>query len=129
MPTLSFDGETHGEIVLKVKRWLASIDGSEEGNLSTVEAITQGAELTKDAPMPAVLPQGVPGCTLYVSPDLLTFFTMGTTSVFSGYAIPNANALAGAQFFHQLVMLETPTGSAITAITSSNALALTIGQW
>lgn len=80
-------------------------------------------------PMPAVLPQGVPGCTLYVSPDLLTFFTMGTTSVFSGYAIPNANALAGAQFFHQLVMLETPTGSAITAITSSNALALTIGQW
>ena len=49
MPTLSFEGETHGEIVVKVKRWLASLDGNPEGNLSAVEAIEQGAELTKDA--------------------------------------------------------------------------------
>ena len=49
MPTMSFEGETHGEIVVKVKRWLASLDGNPEGNLSAVEAIEQGAELTKDA--------------------------------------------------------------------------------
>jgi hypothetical protein len=49
MPTLSFDGETHGEIVVKVKRWLASLEGQPEGHLSAVEAIEQGAELTKDA--------------------------------------------------------------------------------
>ena len=49
MPTVSFEGETHAEIVIKVKRWLASLDGAEEGNLSAVEAIEQGAELTKDA--------------------------------------------------------------------------------
>jgi hypothetical protein len=49
MPTLSFDGETHGEIVIKVKRWLASLDGVDEANLTAVEAIEQGAELTKDA--------------------------------------------------------------------------------
>jgi len=49
MPTLSFDGETHGEILLKVKRWLASLDKTPEGNLSAVDAIEQGAELTKDA--------------------------------------------------------------------------------
>ena len=49
MPTVSFEGETHAEIVIKVKRWLASLDGSEDGNLSAVEAIEQGAELTKDA--------------------------------------------------------------------------------
>lgn len=49
MPTLSFDGETHGEIVVKVKRWLASLEGSEQGSLTAVEAIEQGAELTKDA--------------------------------------------------------------------------------
>ena len=41
MPTLSFEGETHAEIVIKVRRWLASLDGA--------EAIEQGAELTKDA--------------------------------------------------------------------------------
>ncbi len=49
MPTLSFEGETHGEIVVKVKRWLASLDGVDDTNLSAVEAIEQGAELTKDA--------------------------------------------------------------------------------
>jgi hypothetical protein len=49
MPTLSFDGETHGEILVKVKRWLASLEEQPEGNLTAVEAIEQGAELTKDA--------------------------------------------------------------------------------
>lgn len=49
MPTLSFEGETHGEIVQKVRRWLASIDGEPTGHLSAVEAVEQGAELTKDA--------------------------------------------------------------------------------
>lgn len=49
MPTLSFDGETHGEIVVQLRRWLASLEGAEDGNLSAVEAIEQGAELTKDA--------------------------------------------------------------------------------
>ena len=49
MATLSFEGESHGEIVQKVRRWLASLEGEEEGELSVVDAITQGAELTKDA--------------------------------------------------------------------------------
>jgi hypothetical protein len=49
MPTLSFDGETHGEILLKVKRWLASVEGTEQGSITAVEAVHQGAELTKDA--------------------------------------------------------------------------------
>lgn len=49
MPTLSFDGETHGEIVLKVRRWLASLDGEPAASITATEAITQGAELTKDA--------------------------------------------------------------------------------
>jgi hypothetical protein len=47
--TLSFEGETHGEIVQKVRRWLASLDGAEEGEISVIEVIQQGAELTKDA--------------------------------------------------------------------------------
>ena len=49
MATLSFEGETHGEIVQKVRRWLASLEGEPEGDISVVEAINQGAELTKDA--------------------------------------------------------------------------------
>ena len=49
MATLSFEGETHGEIVQKVRRWLASLEGEEEGHLTPVEAIQQGAEITKEA--------------------------------------------------------------------------------
>ena len=49
MATLSFEGESHGEIVQKVRRWLASLEGEVEGEISVVDAITQGAELTKDA--------------------------------------------------------------------------------
>lgn len=49
MASLTFEGETHGEIVLKVRRWLASVEGEEAGHLSPVEAIEQGAEITKEA--------------------------------------------------------------------------------
>jgi hypothetical protein len=49
MASLTFEGETHGEIVQKVRRWLASIEGEEEGHLTPVEAVNQGAELTKEA--------------------------------------------------------------------------------
>jgi hypothetical protein len=48
--SLSFEGETHDEIVLKVKRWLQSVEGGEaETHLTPVEAVERGAELTKDA--------------------------------------------------------------------------------
>jgi hypothetical protein len=49
MPTLSFEGETHGELVIKVRRWLASLEGDRNSQLSPAEAVNQGAELTKDA--------------------------------------------------------------------------------
>jgi hypothetical protein len=49
MATLSFEGETHGELVVKVRRWLASVEGQAEGQLTAHEAIEQGAELTKEA--------------------------------------------------------------------------------
>ncbi len=49
MPELTFEGETHGEIVVKVRRWLASLEGEDVAALSAVEAVNQGAELTKEA--------------------------------------------------------------------------------
>ncbi|CAN5860554.1 hypothetical protein BH23ACT2_BH23ACT2_12370 [soil metagenome] len=49
MANLSFEGETHGELVVKVRRWLASVKGEDEGALSPHEVVGQGAELTKEA--------------------------------------------------------------------------------
>ena len=49
MATLSFEGETHGELVVKVRRWLASVEGEDAGSIGTSDAVEQGAELTKEA--------------------------------------------------------------------------------
>ena len=38
--TLSFEGETHGELVVKVRRWLASLEGEEVGG----EGLAAGAD-------------------------------------------------------------------------------------
>jgi hypothetical protein len=48
MATLSFEGETHAEIVAKVKRWLTSLEGEEELR-TPAEAISAAADLTKEA--------------------------------------------------------------------------------
>src|SRR6059058_124963 len=58
MPTVSFEGETHDEIVRKVRRWLASVDGQEE-HLGLPEAVEKASELTKDAL--TVIAQAAPG--------------------------------------------------------------------
>ena len=49
MPTLSFEGETHDEIVRKVRRWLASVGGAGAEHLDLPEAVERASELTKDA--------------------------------------------------------------------------------
>jgi len=48
MPSLSFEGETHDELVRKVRRWLASVEG-EDGHLTPVQAVEKASEITKDA--------------------------------------------------------------------------------
>jgi hypothetical protein len=45
--TVTFEGESHTDIVSQVKEWLITVEP--EGRLSYTEAVQQGAELTKDA--------------------------------------------------------------------------------
>lgn len=49
MPKVTFEGDTQQEIVVQVKRWLASLDVDADGQLTVQQAIAQGADLTKDA--------------------------------------------------------------------------------
>ncbi len=49
MAELSFQGETHDEIVQKVRRWLASVDGQDAPASTVADVVSQSAELTKDA--------------------------------------------------------------------------------
>ena len=46
MATVSFEGETHDEIVAKVRAWLES---AEAGEKDMAAMINQQAEITKDA--------------------------------------------------------------------------------
>lgn len=48
MPRLTFEADTHGELVAQVRAWMASVENT-EGTLSVADAISQGAGLTKDA--------------------------------------------------------------------------------
>jgi len=58
MASLTFEGETHDEIVRKVRRWLASVDGEVEP-IGVTEAVERASELTKDAL--TVVAQAAPG--------------------------------------------------------------------
>lgn len=58
MPSLSFEGETHDEIVRKVRRWLVSLDETDD-HLDLPEAVEKATELTKDAL--TVIAQAAPG--------------------------------------------------------------------
>jgi hypothetical protein len=49
MPKVIFEGETQAEIVAQVKRWLNSLEADDDGLITLNQAISQGAELTKDA--------------------------------------------------------------------------------
>lgn len=49
MASLSFEGETHQELVQKVRRWLASVDGKTAGDPTLSDVVNESAELTKDA--------------------------------------------------------------------------------
>jgi hypothetical protein len=76
-----------------------------------------------------VLPQGQPGCSLLVSPDLLDVLLPVAGVVNSQTNVPNSMSLVGGTFHHQLVPFELGASSAITAVTSSNAIAATIGAF
>ena len=84
---------------------------------------------TLSQPLASILPQGVPGCTLLVSPDLLDLAVPNAGQLALNVPIPSAVALSGAVLHQQVVALELGAGGAITALTSTNALQLTLGNW
>jgi hypothetical protein len=83
---------------------------------------------TVSIPLPLILPQGVAGCTLLVSPDLLDLLLPSAGTAQARFAIPNTVALAG-QLVHEQVVPFELGALGITALTSTNALTMTIGTW
>jgi hypothetical protein len=80
-------------------------------------------------PMRAILPQGVLGCALLVSPDMLELHMPAAGSVQTQLVIPNTSALAGGVLHQQVVPIELNATGSVTAMTGTNALTLTIGSF
>lgn len=77
----------------------------------------------------AILPQGAPGCNLLVQPDSLHLAVPTAGVVETAIALPNAVAIIGLVFQQQVVAIELDSAGVMTALTSSNALQLTVGAF
>jgi hypothetical protein len=64
-----------------------------------------------------------------VSPDLLVLYVPSAGSVTTQIAIPNSVAFAGQLLHQQVVPIELDAVGNLVALTSTNALTLTIGAF
>jgi hypothetical protein len=80
-------------------------------------------------PLASVHPRGGAGCFVFVTDDILVEFAVASGTVHSQRAIPTAATLLGAVFHHLVVPVELDAQGRSHAITSSNALAFTIGSF
>ncbi|MBL8749907.1 MAG: hypothetical protein JNK78_12150 [Planctomycetes bacterium] len=84
---------------------------------------------TTSVPLPSILPQGVPGCSLLVADDALTLHVPAAGRVTTTFAIPDSPALPGVTFHHQVAPLEFDAQGNLLALVASNRLTLTIGSF
>ena len=78
-------------------------------------------------PLNSLLPEGVAGCDLMAMPEIVEWlFSTGTAT--SSLAVPNSSVLIGVVFHHQMVPCTFGPSGDLVAVTSTNALQLTIGD-
>lgn len=82
---------------------------------------------TSSLPLPSVLPQGVAGCFLLTTPDVLGAVVPTAGVVSTQLAIPNVPTLAGQVFHQQVLPVEFAAAGGLLAVASTNRLTLVIG--
>ena len=80
-------------------------------------------------PLASVLPQGVAGCTLLVSPDYVDFVLSNNGTAQAQLVLPNTPSLAGATFSSQMLPLEIDAALNIIEVTSTNVIGVTVGSF
>jgi len=81
------------------------------------------------APLSAILSQGQPGCFVLVTPDILQPLLATNGTAQSELFLPGSAALTGVTFFHQMIPIEVDATGNFVAITATNALRLTAGEF
>ncbi len=116
------------ELVAATAPWLATTFTARATGLPTDGlAVAVTGWSTRSLPLPALLPLGVPGCTLQVADDILQLLVPVAGEVATAVPIPFAAGLIGNRFYQQVVPFEIDVGGTIVAVTATNALRLTIG--
>lgn len=109
--------------------WLGSVFRSNATGMSANGLVVRVHGLGASAvPLISILQQAVVGCTLLATPDVLDVYVPANGTVTSQLTIPNNLALANQTLYQQFVSLDLTSG-AITSVTSTNALTVTIGAF
>jgi len=103
--------------------WTATASGMP---INGVAATVLGFGLA-NVPLASLLPQGGAGCALLVTPDVVGFTVPSGGVVQLALPLPLVPAFAGIPLHAQVVPFEFGVGGAITAVTSTNRLDLTLG--
>lgn len=80
-------------------------------------------------PLSALVPLAAIGCRQWVSADIARLYVPQGGALAMQLPIPNSAALAGVLLFEQVIAAELDAQNGIVEVTSSNALALTIGAF
>lgn len=110
--------------------WLGSTFRAQTDGLSSIGLALGVTGLTATSiPIVSFLPQGLPGCNLLATPDLIELVTPRLGRADTALALPELPALIGQVLHHQVVALELDGAANLVAATSSNGLRLTIGRY
>lgn len=94
-----------------------------------VLTVTSTAAVVPGFPLSLAFPQAGPGCELYLSPDILGVLVTTTGTATSQFLLPNVPPLVGVTFYHQMIPIELDAFGAWTAVSATNVLQLTAGQF
>lgn len=120
----------NNELVATSLPWLgASFTAHATGLPSNSLAVAVRGLGTLTTPLSTILPQGQVGCSLLVTPDLLDLYVPSNGQLEAGFDIPNVTALVGQVLHQQVVPIEIDAAGNLAAVTSSNRLTLTLGQF
>ncbi|MFO1078224.1 MAG: hypothetical protein U1E73_10940 [Planctomycetota bacterium] len=78
--------------------------------------------------LPALLPQGHPGCFVLASADIVQLAGAAAGVAATQFPLPNSTALAGVMLNHQVIPFELGAGGSLVGVSATNGLVLTIGS-
>ena len=94
---------------------------------TSLASVVYGASQAS-TPLSALLPQGVVGCDLLVTPDVLQLAVPTNGAFATSIALPSTVSLVGVDLYQQFIEIHIGASASLVALTSSNALHWTLGS-